>query len=94
MNASKKYASLEEFKSKATSYKELYDDIEVIKDGSKVIINSIGNLKIEKFRSTSEDGSSDNLNINNSYISIEVPYKVSSWRIFWLLTQDASQKEH
>lgn len=77
VNATRKYSSLEDFKEKATSYKELYDDFEITKDGAKVIINSIGNLKTEKFVSSSEDSASDNFEFSNSYISIEVPFKVT-----------------
>lgn len=76
VNATKNFTSLDDFKSSSNSYKEIYDDIEIIQENNIVTINSVGNFKTEKFISQSEDDSSDDLSITNSYIAIEIPFEV------------------
>lgn len=71
------YNSLIDFKERAKSYKKLYDDIEVNKNGSIITINSIGNLKLAPAISSTNENI-DQLLIKDFYFSIKLPFKVVS----------------
>lgn len=72
----RKYNSLDSFKNIATSYKELYDDIDILKDGNLVVINSVGDLKIEKLVGISDNEAIEKIIPQSIYFSIKLPFKV------------------
>lgn len=74
VNIHKTYSSLDDFKENSSSLKELYDYVEITRNGSIVIINSVGKFNIERISANTED----EIRIpENCYFSIKLPFVVT-----------------
>lgn len=70
------YLTLEEFKEKATSYKELYQDIEIKHEGSIITLNTVGKFNLKKIVAISDQETLDQSIPQNVYFSIKLPFNV------------------
>ncbi|MDD3187146.1 MAG: hypothetical protein PHD02_01580 [Bacilli bacterium] len=69
VDTTRTFNSLSSFVENSPTYKELYDDISIVKNDNIVIINSVGELNVDRIVYSND--------VTDSYISIKLPFVVT-----------------